>query len=67
VIQLLAMPEEQRVAIGRAARRRVLAAHTAAHRAATLDNYLDQLAQRRSRATRSAVEHREPVPRLVVS
>jgi spore maturation protein CgeB len=67
VLQLLAMPEEKRAAIGRAARRRVLAAHTAAHRAATLDQYLDHLAQWRSRATRSALEQREPSPRFVVS
>lgn len=67
VIQLLAMPEEKRAAIGRAARRRVLAAHTAAHRAATLDAYLDQLAQRRSRTSRPLLERRELLPRLVVS
>jgi spore maturation protein CgeB len=67
VLELLALPEEKRAAIGRAARRRVLAAHTAAHRAATLDEYLDQLAHRRSLTTRSALADREPLPRLVVS
>jgi spore maturation protein CgeB len=67
VLQLLALPEEKRAAMGRAARRRVLAAHTAAHRAATLDAYLDHLAHRRSLTTRSALDHREPLPRLVIS
>jgi spore maturation protein CgeB len=34
------MPEDERRAIGAAARRRVLAAHTAAHRAAELESYV---------------------------
>lgn len=34
------VPEEQRVAIGERARRRVLAEHTAEHRAATLEQYV---------------------------
>jgi spore maturation protein CgeB len=36
---LLAIPEEERHRIGAAARRRVLAAHTAAHRALELEGY----------------------------
>jgi spore maturation protein CgeB len=67
VMQLLAMPEEKRAAIGRAARRRVLAAHTAAHRAATLDEYLDQLERRGPQTARLAQTRREPLPRLVAS
>lgn len=42
------MPEEERRAIGEAARRRVLAEHTAAHRAEALERYFDRAAQRRS-------------------
>ncbi len=37
-------PEEERRAIGARARARVLAAHTAAHRAAELEHYLNELA-----------------------
>lgn len=39
-------PEEQRCAIGEAARRRVLAEHTAAHRAQTLERYIAHIAPR---------------------
>jgi spore maturation protein CgeB len=38
----LRMPDRQRAAIGRRARRRVLAEHTAEHRAAQLEGYLDE-------------------------
>jgi spore maturation protein CgeB len=38
----LAMPDRMRAAIGRRARRRVLAEHTAEHRAAQLEGYLDE-------------------------
>ncbi len=41
------MPEERRTAIGNAGRRRVLAEHTAAHRAEALERYVAQV-QRRS-------------------
>ena len=37
------MPDDERLAIGRAARARVLAAHTAAHRAAELEGYVTEL------------------------
>ncbi|HEY3521496.1 MAG TPA: glycosyltransferase [Rhodanobacteraceae bacterium] len=40
------MPSERRHAIGAAARARVLAEHTAGHRAQTLERYLDRVAQR---------------------
>ena len=42
------MPEDERRAIGEAARKRVLAEHTAAHRAEALERYFDRAAQRRS-------------------
>jgi spore maturation protein CgeB len=38
------LPEEERQAIGARARRRVLAEHTAGHRAAALERYLAELA-----------------------
>ncbi len=41
------MPSRRRYAIGAAARARVLAEHTADHRAQTLTRYLDRVAQRR--------------------
>jgi spore maturation protein CgeB len=47
------MPEARRKAIGRAARQRVLAEHTAAHRARTLENYIERVAIPRH-ATRTA-------------
>ncbi|MCE7031714.1 glycosyltransferase [Lysobacter sp. GX 14042] len=43
------MPEARRAGIGEAGRRRVLAEHTAAHRAEALERYFDRAAQRRSR------------------
>ncbi|HJU26113.1 MAG TPA: glycosyltransferase [Rhodanobacteraceae bacterium] len=46
------MPSKRRRAIGAAARARVLAGHTAAHRAQALERYLDRVA-RRSTAARS--------------
>jgi spore maturation protein CgeB len=46
------IPERERLAIARRARRRVLAEHTAAHRAAQLEKYLDE--------ARSAVPLRRP-------
>jgi spore maturation protein CgeB len=42
------MPEAERRAIGDAARRRVLASHTAAHRAAELEAYVSELLAGRS-------------------
>lgn len=48
------LPESRRRAIGEAARRRVLAEHTAEHRAETLERYLDRVVQRpHSRTSRS--------------
>lgn len=41
------MPEEERRRIGERARERVLAEHTAAHRAETLERYFDRAVQRR--------------------
>jgi spore maturation protein CgeB len=43
------MPDDQRRAVGEAGRRRVLAEHTADHRARMLEEYVDQAAARRSR------------------
>ncbi len=43
------MGEEQRIAIGERARRRVLSAHTAAHRAAELEAYIHEACERRVR------------------
>jgi hypothetical protein len=40
----------------------VFAAHTAAHRAATLDGYIDALEQRRAQMARPALSRREPLP-----
>ncbi|HEX7369400.1 MAG TPA: glycosyltransferase [Rhodanobacteraceae bacterium] len=40
------MPEERRRALGAAARRRVLAEHTAGHRAQTLEHYIDRVVPR---------------------
>jgi len=40
------MPDARRIAIGNAARRRVLAEHTAAHRAEALEGYVAQLPRR---------------------
>jgi spore maturation protein CgeB len=42
------LPEERRRSIGQNAQRRVLAEHTAEHRAQTLHEYVDQTMQRRS-------------------
>jgi len=47
------LPEARRAGIGEAARRRVLAEHTAAHRAEALERYFDRAAQRRSSHDRS--------------
>jgi spore maturation protein CgeB len=49
------MPARRRHAIGEAARARVLAEHTAAHRVETLEHYLDRVAPRRTvvRSSRS--------------
>ncbi|MDQ3288006.1 MAG: glycosyltransferase [Pseudomonadota bacterium] len=44
------MPEEQRRAIGQAGRRRVLAEHTADHRAETLESHFERAAGHRPRA-----------------
>jgi spore maturation protein CgeB len=47
------MPEPRRRKLGAAARRRVLAEHTADHRAQTLERYIDRLVPRHSSAVRS--------------
>lgn len=44
---LAGMPEEERLAIGRRARARVLSEHTAEHRAATFEAYTKQILDRR--------------------
>jgi len=49
------IPEERRRAVGEAARARVLAAHTAAHRAQTLMDYLDRLPHARNTVTMQEV------------
>ncbi len=54
------MPEEERRRIGEAGRRRVLAGHTAMHRATTLEQYHDRALQR-GRPTRSPRQE-EAVP-----
>ncbi|MBE0595966.1 MAG: glycosyltransferase [Desulfuromonadales bacterium] len=51
---LLEMPEEQSVAIGLAGRRRILAAHTAAHRAAELESHLEECRWRPSEPATAA-------------
>ena len=43
VLRHLAIPEPERDAIGRRARRRVLAEHTATHRAAELERYVAEV------------------------
>lgn len=48
------LDDAQRRAIGAAARRRVLAEHTADHRAKTLERYVDRIASRRHGAVRSS-------------
>jgi spore maturation protein CgeB len=48
VLQALAMPEPQRQALGQAARRRILAAHTATHRARELEDLLQAAGARAS-------------------
>jgi spore maturation protein CgeB len=55
---LRAMPEEERRAMAERARRRVLAEHTASHRAETLEKWLQELLSQRAR-TRSAPVRRE--------
>lgn len=60
---LVGMPEEERRALGERARRRVLAQHTAAHRAIALEGYVREARERRARARRVAVP--EAVPRGV--
>ena len=52
---LTELPEHERAAIGDAARRRVLAEHTAAHRADELVRHLRDAAERRSRGRPRAV------------
>jgi spore maturation protein CgeB len=55
------MPEPRRKALGEAGRRRVLAAHTAAHRAAELEAHLAEAMERRpSAARRPAAPSRPP-------
>ena len=44
------LDEAQRQALGRAARERILGAHTAAHRAGELDRWLGEVAARRLQA-----------------
>lgn len=55
IVAALARPLAEARAIGEAARARVLAAHTAAHRAAELEEHLLEAAERRARAQRAAV------------
>jgi spore maturation protein CgeB len=66
VEELLARPESERRAIGRAAQRRVLAAHTSMHRAAELEAYLDQ-AKRARAAAKQPVLRQEIASRLAVT
>jgi len=58
----LAMPERERAAIGRRARRRVLAEHTAEHRAVQLEGYLDLARTRRRAPARIAAVAPRPEP-----
>jgi spore maturation protein CgeB len=56
VARILAeVPEETRIAIGLAARRRVLAEHTSGHRAEALERYAKDLLDRCARRPRTAV------------
>jgi spore maturation protein CgeB len=52
------MAEEERRAIGARARRRVLAEHTAAHRARALEGYVREARERRARRRRPAADAR---------
>ncbi len=45
-LEMLAMPERERIAIGRRARHRVLGEHTAEHRAIQLEEYLEEASRR---------------------
>jgi spore maturation protein CgeB len=49
---LRSLPEEERIALGRRARARVLAEHTAAHRAAQLESYFCQVLSARAQPAR---------------
>jgi spore maturation protein CgeB len=49
VLRALEMPESERLRVGRAARERVLAEHTAAHRAEALERYTTELLETRAR------------------
>jgi len=51
---LRALPEEERIAIGERARRRVLAEHTSMHRAETLERYTRELFERHARRNAAA-------------
>jgi spore maturation protein CgeB len=46
------LPEDERIAIGERARRRVLAEHTSMHRAETLEQYTRELFERQARRSR---------------
>jgi hypothetical protein len=71
------MPEAQRQQLAENARRRVMTTHTAAHRAALLESYVEEALDRRRRAERPARRRRpagkslaptaEPVPLAVAS
>ncbi len=53
---LTEMPEPERRRVGEHALQRVLSAHTAAHRAATLESYFDEVAGAGARSSARAVE-----------
>ncbi len=56
VLRLLReLPEAHRIELGEAARRRILAEHTAEHRAETLERYTRELLERRPRRSRSTI------------
>jgi spore maturation protein CgeB len=57
---LTEIPEPQRIAIGQRARRRVLAEHTAEHRAVQLEEYLGEIRDTRPRS--SGVPIAAPAP-----
>jgi spore maturation protein CgeB len=56
------VPEAERREIGRRARRRVLAAHTAAHRAAELEEYVHAALARRAARTRAVAARADSHP-----
>jgi len=54
------LPEDERLAIGARARRRILAEHTSMHRASTLERYTRELFERAARRARASTPRLRP-------